>query len=54
MGIVLRRRKLRLGETIFGGNGSLIPIKLRKKKLNEKLSLLDPNDPVHTAIEGAV
>ena len=54
MGEFLGFRELRPGETLFGGKGSLIPIRLGKKKLNEKLSLSDPSNPVHTAIEGVV
>ena len=54
MGKFLGRRELKPGEKIFGGKGSLIPFRFDTPKVSEEQRVLDPNDPLHSAIESVV
>jgi len=42
------------GEKFFAGRGCLIPFRFDAKKPTELQRVLDPNDPLHTSIDGFV
>ncbi len=51
------RRPLAPGETYFGGKGVLMPYRLPKERSAPEPKgdrLIDPNDPLHSAIEAVL
>jgi len=42
------------GEKFFGGKGCLVPFTPEDRNPSQRQRALDPNDPLHTAIESVV